>query len=156
MSEALFGLSSPRYQRWARRMLRILKRKPRGVNRVLHSAAAFAARRTMGKSRTQKFHKAYNYLRKRTKWMRYSEYKKRHIPLGSGITEAACKTVYTQRLKLSGMRWKRAGAQQILTLRTVLLSRTWQTAYAVCSKLVMLRYPHLTPINDRKHLRIAA
>ena len=97
---------------------------------MLHSAAAFASRRKMGKSRTKKFRQAYNYLRKRTKWMRYSEYKKRHIPIGSGITEAACKTVYTQRLKLSGMRWKRDGAQQILTLRTVLLSRTWATTYA--------------------------
>ena len=73
----------------------------------------------MGKSRAEEFRKAYNYLRKRTPWMRYSEYKNRHIPLGSGITEAACKTIYTQRLKLSGMRWKPAGAQQILTLRTV-------------------------------------
>ena len=68
-------------------------------------------------------------FRKRTKWMRYRDYKERHIPLGSGITEAACKTVFTQRLKLSGMRWKRAGAQQILNLRTMLLSRTWQAGY---------------------------
>jgi hypothetical protein len=84
----------------------------------------------MGKSRTQEFRKAYNYLRRRTKWMRYSEYKKSHIPLGSGITEAACKTVYTQRLKLSGMRWTRDGAQRILTLRTLLLSRIWGATYA--------------------------
>jgi hypothetical protein len=63
--------------------------------------------------------------------MRYSEYKKRHIPLGSGITEAACKTVYTQRLKLSGMRWTKEGAQHILTLRTVLLSGTWQATYSM-------------------------
>ena len=130
MGEALFGKGRPRCQRWVRRMLSILKRKPRGAQRVLHSAAAFASRRKMGKSRTKKFRQAYNYLRKRTKWMRYSEYKKRHIPIGSGITEAACKTVSTQRLKLSGMRWKRDGAQQILTLRTVLLSRTWATTYA--------------------------
>lgn len=129
MSEALFGLTSSRYHRWARRMLRLLKRKERGAKRVLHSAAALAARRKMGKKRTKEFRKAYHYLRKRTKWMRYNEYKKSHIPLGSGITEAACKTVYTQRLKLSGMRWKRENAQQILTLRTALLSRIWDTAY---------------------------
>ena len=63
--------------------------------------------------------------------MRYRDSKERHIPLGSGITEAACKTIFTQRLKLSGMRWKRAGAQQILNLRTILLSRTWQSTYAL-------------------------
>ena len=130
LADALFGKTSPQGQRWARRMLRLLKRKPRGAKRVLHSAAALAARRRMGKSRTQEFRKAYNYLRKRTQWMRYSEYKKSHIPLGSGITEAACKTVYTQRLKLSGMRWTRDGAQRILTLRTLLLSRIWGATYA--------------------------
>jgi hypothetical protein len=129
MAEALFGTDDPRYQRWARRMLHLLKRKPRGAKRVLHSAAALAARRRMSKSRVQAFRKAYNYIRKRTKWMKYSDYKQRHIPLGSGITEAACKTVFAQRLKLSGMRWKKTGAQQILTLRTILLSHTWQDTY---------------------------
>ncbi len=130
MAELLFGKGTAQHEKWARRMLRLLKTKRRGANRVLHSAATFAARSKMGKSRTKEFRKAYNYIRKRTKWMQYSEYKKRHIPLGSGITEAACKTVFTQRLKLSGMRWTRAGAQQVLILRTILLSRCWQAAYA--------------------------
>ncbi len=40
--------------------------------------------------------------------MRYCDYKKYHIPIGSGVTESACKMVYTQRLKLSGMRWLKA------------------------------------------------
>jgi hypothetical protein len=50
--------------------------------------------------------------------------------LGSGVTEAGCKRVYTQRLKLSGMRWHKAGAQTILNLRVVLLSGVWEAAYA--------------------------
>jgi hypothetical protein len=129
MSEALFGSSSPHCQRWARRCLRLMKDKRRGVNRVLHSAAALAARSKMGQKRKKEYRKAYDYLRKRTQWMRYHEYKKQHVPLGSGITEAACKTIYTQRLKLSGMRWKRENAQQILTLRTVLLSQAWDSTY---------------------------
>jgi hypothetical protein len=37
--------------------------------------------------------------------------------------------VYTQRLKLSGMRWKLPGAQTILNLRVVLLSGVWDQAY---------------------------
>lgn len=151
MSQALFG-KGPRYWNWARRMLRLLKKKPRGAKRVLHSAAALAARRKMGKSRAAEFRKAYNYLRKRTKWMRYKEYKDRHIPRGSGITEAACKTIYTQRLKLSGMRWKPASAQEILTLRTILLSRVWDDAYA---RLLATRTDALpTPYTNRqpKHL----
>jgi hypothetical protein len=128
MSEMLFGKKNKRYQRWARRMLRLLK-KPNGPKRVLHSAATHKARRKLGKKRLKEFHTAYNYIRNRTKWMQYSQFKNRHIPLGSGITEAACKTVYTQRLKLSGMSWKNEGAQQILSLRTIHLSGIWSTTY---------------------------
>ena len=37
--------------------------------------------------------------------------------IGSGVVEAACKTLVTQRLKLSAMRWGRDGAQAVLTMR---------------------------------------
>jgi len=147
MAAALYGKGTAKYHAWARRMLRILKTKPRGIKRVLHSAASLLARNHLGKSRTKEFRKAYRYLRKRTKWMRYGDYKKRHIPLGSGITEAACKTIFTQRLKLSGMRWTKSGAQQILTLRTILLSRTWQATYAMslATREQSLPRPYATP-----------
>ena len=62
--------------------------------------------------------------------MQYWEYRRRHLPIGSGITEAACKTVFTQRLKLSGMRWKHEGAGIVLTLRVILLSGIWEEVYS--------------------------
>ena len=61
--------------------------------------------------------------------MKYHDYRNRHLPIGSGVTEAACKTIFTQRLKLSGMRWTHDGARRILTLRTILLSGTWESTY---------------------------
>jgi hypothetical protein len=130
MSEMLFGAGTPRYFAWARRMLRTLKRRRRGAKRVLHSAATLAGRIRLGPTRAKKFRQAYEYLRRRTGQLRYAEYKSAHIPLGSGVTEAACKTIFTQRLKLSGMRWSREGARQILTLRTIHLSGTWDATYA--------------------------
>jgi hypothetical protein len=39
--------------------------------------------------------------------------------IGSGITEAACKTIVKQRFCQSGMRWKDNGAKVILSLRTL-------------------------------------
>jgi hypothetical protein len=39
--------------------------------------------------------------------------------IGSGVTEAACKTIVKQRLCKSGMRWKDNGAAVILSLRTL-------------------------------------
>lgn len=46
------------------------------------------------------------------------------------MTEAACKTVFTQRLKQSGMRWDVAGGQVVVTLRVVWLSGVWDNAVA--------------------------
>jgi len=132
MAEALFGSGKKnelRARRWARRMCRLLK-KPNGPSRVLHSAAAIrGGLENLSESREKDYQRAYNYIRLRTKFMQYSDYKARHLPIGSGVTEAACKTIFAQRLKLSGMRWSKAGAQTILNLRVILLSGIWDGVY---------------------------
>lgn len=127
MAELLFG-KGQRSTAWARKMQKWLL-KPGGVNRVLHSAAALRELHLQAKKKKTAFQRAYRYLRDRMKYMRYAEYRSLGVPLGSGITEAACKTVYTQRLKLSGMRWKQSGAQTILNLRVLQLSGVWEAAY---------------------------
>lgn len=128
MADLLFG-KGQRGTSWARKMQKWLL-KPGGVNRVLHSAAALRDLYKLRGEKLRNFGKAYRYLRDRMQYMRYAEYKALGIPRGSGVTEAACKTVYTQRLKLSGMRWTRPGAQTILNLRVLQLSGVWQAAYA--------------------------
>src|SRR3954463_14351144 len=40
-----------------------------------------------------------------------------HTPIGSGVTEAACKVLVKQRLCGSGMKWKGPGAAAVLSLR---------------------------------------
>ena len=124
MAKSLFGKGSGAGFAWARRMRKLLKKK-NGPNRVLRSAAALAKQQKMSKTGQQDFATAYNYIRSRTKYMQYAAYSKMHFPIGSGVTEAACKTVFTQRFKLSGMRWKTAMGQTILDLRTILLSGLW-------------------------------
>ncbi len=44
------------------------------------------------------------------------------LPVGSGVTEAACKTLVKQRMCRSGMRWKDQGASMLLTLRALICS----------------------------------
>jgi hypothetical protein len=107
MAEALFG-SGREASAWAARMRKLLK-KPNGPFRVLHAAAAMKRRRLSARA-AKEFQKAYNYLRTRTRHLQYAEFRRQGLPIGSGITEAACKTVFTQRLKLSGMRWSGPGA----------------------------------------------
>ena len=57
------------------------------------------------------------YFRNNRHRMRYHEFAAEGLPIGSGVVEAACKTLVTQRLKQSGMRWDEAGGQAILTVR---------------------------------------
>jgi len=155
MAAAMFGKHTRKGNAWARRMQKLLK-KPNGASRVLHSAAALFHRRKLSKTRQADFWQAYRYLQKRTKFLRYAEFASKHIPIGSGVTEAACKTIFTQRLKLSGMRWTRAGAKTILGLRVILLSGTWSSTFlSHLSKLnpTDLR-PYIQP--NRKHPRITA
>ena len=111
---------------WARKMQKLLL-KPSGVNRVLHSAAAWRSRMKLKGKKLADFRRAYRYLQTRRAY-RYAEYRRLGLPIGSGVTEAACKTVYTQRMKLSGMRWRKL-AQNILRLRVILLSGVWSTVY---------------------------
>ena len=127
LADLLFG-KGQRASAWARKMQKWLL-KPAGVNRVLHSAAAFRDQVGLKGKKRKEFNKAYRYLRQRMAYMKYAAYRRVGVPLGSGVTEAGCKTVYTQRLKLSGMRWHKGGAQTILNLRVLQLSGVWDAAY---------------------------
>jgi hypothetical protein len=61
--------------------------------------------------------------------MDYQVYRHLGLPVGSGITEAACKTVFTQRFKESGMSWGIEGGGVILTLRLATMSQIWEAVY---------------------------
>jgi hypothetical protein len=128
MAEALFG-ETRQHHKWLRRMRRRLKEKD-GVKRVLQSATYHAQERGLSGQRQQLYQEGYRYLRRYRKCLRYWQYRAVGLPLGSGVTEAACKTVFTQRLKQSGMRWEVSGGQVVVTLRVVLLSGVWVAAVA--------------------------
>jgi hypothetical protein len=115
-------------QGWAKRMREQLKTKAYGVARVLQSASALRRKRGL-RGQAKLYAQAYAYLHKRSQWMRYQSYRKQHLPIGSGITEAACKIVFTQRLKRSGMAWTITGGQVILDLRVIWLSGVWDEVY---------------------------
>jgi hypothetical protein len=106
-----------------------LKHKPRAVYRVLHSAAKLRTDLKLTTAAEETYRTAYRYLREHAAWMDYREYARLGMPLGSGVTEAACKTVFTQRFKASGMSWGVASGQVILDLRLTRLSAVWDKVY---------------------------
>ena len=115
-------------QHWAQRMREQLKTRANGVVRVLQAVSALRHKRGLwGQAKVSA--QAYAYLHKRRRWMHDQSYRRQHVPIGSGITEAACKTVFTQRLKRSGMSWTIAGGQVILDLRVIWLSGVWEDVH---------------------------
>lgn len=62
------------------------------------------------------------YFRNNWPRMNYAYYLCKGLPIGSGVTEAACKTLVKHRLCASGMRWKEHGAGIVLSLRALVLT----------------------------------
>jgi hypothetical protein len=87
--------------------------EPDGADKVIralkHLATKYPHRKTIATEHT--------YFRKNKKRMGYAAQKAEGLMIGSGVVEAACKTLVTQRLKQSGMRWSVEGAEAILTPR---------------------------------------
>ncbi len=66
------------------------------------------------------------YFRGNAQRMRYAEFRRQGLFVGSGVVEAGCKTIFGQRLKLSGMHWTVRGADAIIALRCCQLSARWE------------------------------
>ena len=64
-----------------------------------------------------------SYFKDNADRMRYAEFKKQHLFVGSGVIEAGCKTVIGSRCKQSGMFWSLRGANAIIALRCAELSQ---------------------------------
>lgn len=67
-----------------------------------------------------KLKSAITYFENQKHRMCYAFYRENNFPIGSGVTEAACKTLVKQRLCRSGMKWGEKGARLILCLRALI------------------------------------
>jgi hypothetical protein len=71
-----------------------------------------------------------DYFERNAARMRYPEFRSQHLFIGSGVIEAACKTVIGSRLKQSGMFWTARGANAIIALRCHRLSGKFEDYWA--------------------------
>jgi hypothetical protein len=71
--------------------------------------------------------KLLNYLKANKDRMDYKRYKAIGCGIiGSGAIESAHRTVVQKRMKLSGQRWTKKGAQNMLNLRVIYMNDQWQ------------------------------
>jgi hypothetical protein len=130
-AEALFARDGEGLRPWVDQWCHRLKHEVGAAKALIADLAARGA--ALGKKRLpEAVETALTYLRNQTQGARlnYAELAGRNIPIGSGVTEAACKVLVKQRLCGSGMRWKDAGAAAVLSLRcltytTGRLSQFW-------------------------------
>jgi len=80
--------------------------------------------------------KAVDYFTTNAKRMRYPAFRAQGMHVGSGIAEAACKTVVDTRAKRTGMRWTPAGLDALLPLRTAKLNDTYDEFWEHQSRLL--------------------
>jgi hypothetical protein len=91
----------------------VLREESDGAEKVIRSLD-YLRKKHPGKERVAK---ELAYFRNNRHRMRYQQFAAEGLPIGSGVVEAACKTLVTQRMKQSGMRWEEQGGQAILTVR---------------------------------------
>jgi len=103
---------------WLETSCHTLKHEPGGAATILKQLKTLAAARPWAKDH-EDVQSAITYFENQSKAgrMDYASHVLRKEPIGSGVTEAACKVIVKQRLCCSGMKWKEKGAAAVLSLR---------------------------------------
>eukprot|EP00831_Metopus_contortus_P002498 TRINITY_DN10912_c0_g1_i1.p1 TRINITY_DN10912_c0_g1~~TRINITY_DN10912_c0_g1_i1.p1 ORF type:complete len:471 (-),score=58.49 TRINITY_DN10912_c0_g1_i1:591-2003(-) len=92
--------------------------------------------------------KVITYFQNHVHQMNYSAQLRDNLPIGSGVTEAACKELIKQRLCNSGMRWKKTGASAVIAIRSLVLTKErWFQFWNKISLCGTKKHPKFSPRN---------
>lgn len=145
--DAAWGESTQQSMVYFARLRTWLKERTDGVERIIRTLR-FQCSLATGR-KCKRLEAELTYFRNQQARMHYPDYIRRNLPIASGVMEASCKTLVTQRLKRSGMAWTNAGGQAILTLRSLIQSNRWPAAWGLLSAdfrktVTVLNQPTLT------------
>jgi hypothetical protein len=132
VAHAVFGRGTAAGTAWATHACSLLEQ---GQNEALVSAiqALPSISPEPGQARSCP-ERAVDYFTTNAQRMRYPVFRAQGMHVGSGIAEAACKTIVSTRAKRSGMRWTPVGLDALLPLRTSVLNGAydslWEQEYA--------------------------
>ena len=128
--DAAYGAHSPKAAAQFEKHRHRLRHESDGVEGVIRALLYLRSKHPHNERITQ----VLGYFRTNRHRMGYAEAKAQGLPIGSGVVEAACKTLVTERLKRSGMRWSARGGQAILTLRSLVQSRRFEHAWPLLAQ----------------------
>lgn len=121
LSNLVFGAASVKAKQWASERRAHLDLGD--VEAVVRSIKRLRPREASVKEEVRR---AVDYFQTNAERMRYADFRKQGLFVGSGVIEAGCKTVMGQRLKQSGMHWSVKGANAITALRCCQMSGRWE------------------------------
>lgn len=104
---------------WQHAQCSRLKHDPGVLEELVAEAARLSRRPSLSQQARDEAYSAWVYFNHQRHRMDYPSFLAEGLPIGSGVTEAACKTLVKQRLCASGMRWKTTGATIVLSLRAL-------------------------------------
>lgn len=131
--DAIWGEGSTQGKAEFERLKTLLKEDDVGLEKILR---VFKYQLTkLSGNRHKRLQTEQTYFHNQASRMHYPQYQRENLPIASGVVEAACKTLVTQRLKCSGMAWSIPGGQAILTLRSLIQSERWDQAWGLWAAL---------------------
>ena len=134
-AEAAYGSATYDSQGWFRKWKERLLTERGAAERVLRAMGYLLKTSKLKGERRKDLLAARRFFRNNVHRMKYSWFHDRGLPVGSGVVEAACKSVVKARMCRSGMRWTEGGGQTILSLRSLIKSDRWQECWDECQAL---------------------
>ena len=107
----------PERIKWLNDRCHQLKHNPNAPEDIYKELKRFKRKRKLSDEIRENLMAAISYFKNNRHRMNYAEHVENNLPIGSGVTEAACKTLIKQRFCKSGMRWKHDGIKTVLRLR---------------------------------------
>jgi hypothetical protein len=127
LAEVLHPKQIPEQKEWLKTSCHQLKHESESAEKFYNQMVLAMNENKLTETTRDKLQASITYFNNHLWQMDYAQFQQKNYPIGSGVTEAACKTLIKQRLCCSGMRWKEKGASIILSLRALVLTSTrWE------------------------------
>jgi len=112
---AAYPRNTTKRSEWISERCHSLKHETNAAIQIVDEMKSFRDKKLSSK-RIEELESSITYFENHVDKMDYAQSITEHIPIGSAVTEAACKTIVKQRLCQSGMKWLELGASIVLSM----------------------------------------
>lgn len=155
-------VGSPEAQKWvSKRLLQILRGQASAIAGGMRRSAT---RRKLSKTKRKPVDKCAAYLLKLKRHVRYHEFLRDGLPIGTGVIEGACRHLVRDRMDITGARWRLKSAEAVLKIRALRSSGDFDEYWAFHERQEFTRNhasryansvpPKLARPSDRGHLQL--